>query len=235
MRLNKYIAQAGICSRRKADELTAAGKVKINGAVMKTPGYDVQEGDVVVVDGKPVEAPEKPVYYALNKPAGYITTTSDEKDRPTALSLLTDVTARVYPVGRLDSASRGLLLFTNDGDLSYRVAHPSGKVWKTYVAVVAGHVNKEELWALRKGVDIGDKKPTAPARVSVLKEKGDQTTLKIEICEGRNRQVRRMCKAVGHTVLDLQRTAIGEILLGRLREGTYRRLTPQEVEYLKNC
>ena len=235
MRLNKYIAQAGVCSRRKADELTLAGKVKINGAVMKTPGYDVQEGDRVVVDGKPVDAPEKPVYYLLNKPAGYITTTSDEKDRPTALSLLTDVTARVYPVGRLDAPTRGLLLFTNDGDLSYHVAHPSQKVWKTYIAVVAGRISKEELWALRNGVDIGDKKKTAPARVTVLKEKGDLTTLEICIHEGRNRQVRRMCKAVGHNVLDLQRTAIGDIALGRLREGTYRKLTPAEIEYLKNC
>ena len=181
MRLNKYIAQAGVCSRRKADELTLVGKVKINGAVCKTPGYDVQEGDVVVVDGKPVDAPEKPVYYALNKPAGFITTTSDEKDRPTVLSLLTDVTARVYPVGRLDGATRGLLLLTNDGDLSYHIAHPSQKVWKTYLATVAGYLSKDELWALRNGVDIGD------------------------------------------------------IKLGRLHEGTYRRLTPQEVEYLKNC
>ena len=235
MRLNKYIAQAGVCSRRKADELTLAGKVKINGAVCKTPGYDVQEGDTVVVDGKPVEAPEKPVYYALNKPAGFITTTSDEKDRPTVLSLLTDVTARVYPVGRLDGATRGLLLLTNDGDLSYHIAHPSQKVWKTYVAVVAGYLSKDELWALRNGVDIGDKKKTAPAWVTVLKEKSDTTTLEIKIREGRNRQVRRMCKAVGHTVLDLQRTAIGDIKLGRLHEGTYRRLTSAEVEYLKNC
>ena len=235
MRLNKYIAQSGLCSRRKADELTLAGKVTINGAVCKTPGYDVAEGDVVTVDGRPVSAPEKPVYYALNKPAGYITTTSDEKDRPTVLSLLTDVTARVYPVGRLDGATRGLLLLTNDGSLSWRIAHPSGEVWKTYVAVVSGHVSKEALWALRNGVDIGDKKRTSPAQVSVLKEKGDMTMLQIQIREGRNRQVRRMCKAVGHTVLDLQRTAIGEIQLGRLHEGTYRRLTPAEIEYLKNC
>ncbi|MBR5642188.1 MAG: rRNA pseudouridine synthase [Firmicutes bacterium] len=235
MRLNKYIAQSGICSRRKADELTLAGKVKINGAVCKTPGYDVAEGDTVVVDGKPVEAPEKPVYYALNKPAGFITTTSDEKDRPTVLSLLTDVTARVYPVGRLDGATRGLLLLTNDGDLSYHVSHPSQKVWKTYLATVAGYLTKEELWALRNGVDIGDKKKTASAYVTVKKEKSNMTVLEIKICEGRNRQVRRMCKAVGHTVLDLQRTAIGEIKLGRLHEGTYRRLTQQEIEYLKNC
>lgn len=235
MRLNKYIAQAGVCSRRKADELTEAGKVKINGAVMRTPGYDVETGDVVEVDGKVIEASESLVYYALNKPAGYITTTSDEKDRPTVLSLLTDVTARVYPVGRLDGPTRGLLILTNDGDLSYHIAHPSQKVWKTYIAVVAGRVTKEEIWALRNGLDIGDKKKTAPARVTIVKEKGDLTTLEIRIHEGRNRQIRRMCKAVGHTVLDLQRTEIGDIKLGRLHEGTYRRLTPQEIDYLKNC
>ena len=235
MRLNKYIAAAGLCSRRKADELTEAGKVKINGAVMRTPGYDVQEGDVVTVDGKRIGAPEKPVYYALNKPAGFVTTTSDEKDRPTVLSLLTDVTARVFPVGRLDTPSRGLLLLTNDGEFSYRVTHPSQEVWKTYLVLVGGRVGKDELWALRRGVDIGDKKKTAPAHVSILREKGDLTTLEVRICEGRNRQVRRMLKAVGCSVLDLQRTAIGEVRLGRLHEGTYRRLTQQEIDYLKNC
>ncbi|MCQ2560894.1 MAG: rRNA pseudouridine synthase [Clostridia bacterium] len=235
MRLNKYIAQAGICSRRKADELTKEGKVKINGAVMKEPGYDVQDGDVVMVGGVTLEAPEQHVYYALNKPCGYITTTSDEKDRPTVISLLTDVTARVYPVGRLDGDTSGLLLLTNDGDLTYHVSHPSKKVYKTYLALVAGYLKKDELWALRNGVDIGEKRPTAPARVTILKEKSDTTLLEIQICEGRNRQVRRMCKAVGHTVLELQRTAIGEIKLGRLLEGNYRKLTPREIEYLKNC
>ena len=235
MRLNKYIAQAGICSRRKADELTLEGKVKINGAIMKQPGYDVQPGDKVMVGGVEIEAPENHVYYALNKPCGYITTTSDEKNRYTVLDLLTDVTARVYPVGRLDADTCGLLILTNDGDLSYHISHPSGQVYKTYLALVAGYVNKDELWALREGVDIGDKKKTAPARVTILKQKSDTTLLEIKICEGRNRQVRRMCKAVGHTVLELQRTAIGEIKLGRMLEGNYRKLTPKEIEYLKNC
>ena len=125
--------------------------------------------------------------------------------------------------------------FLIPGRLWDHISHPSQKVWKTYLATVAGYLSKDELWALRNGVDIGDKKKTAPAWVTVLKEKGDMTTLEIKICEGRNRQVRRMCKAVGHTVLDLQRTAIGDVKLGRLHEGTYRRLTPAEVEYLKNC
>lgn len=235
MRLNKYIAQAGICSRRKADELTLAGKVKINGAVVKTPGVDVAEGDIVEVEGRLAETPAAPVCYALNKPAGFITTTSDERGRPTVLSLLTDVTVRVYPVGRLDAATSGLLLLTNDGELANRIAHPAQKVWKTYMAAVAGRIGKDELWALRNGVDIGDARKTAPARVSIIREKGDVSIVEISIHEGRNRQVRRMFKAVGHTVLELKRIAIGDIKLGRLHEGTYRKLTPEETDYLKKC
>ena len=154
MRLNKYIAQAGICSRRKADELTEAGKVKINGAVCRQLGYDVQDGDVVVVNGQTIGKPEKHVYYMLNKPVGYITTNDDEKGRPTATSLLTDVTARVFPVGRLDANTSGLLILTNDGEFANAVAHPSHRIEKTYIAVVNDHVSSDALWDLRNGVAI---------------------------------------------------------------------------------
>ncbi|MBR4150950.1 MAG: rRNA pseudouridine synthase [Firmicutes bacterium] len=234
MRINKYIAQSGLASRRTADELILAGKVKVNGAVMRTPGYDVQEGDEVTVEGKRVGGAEKLVYYALNKPLGYITTTSDEQGRPTVLELMTDVTARVFPVGRLDFATSGLLIMTNDGKLTQHISHPSGEVWKTYVAVVEGEVSPERLRKLRSGVDIGGY-VTKPAWVNVLEPGKRSTTLEIKISEGKNRQIRKMCKAVGNPVSSLQRTAIGDIRLGRLREGQYRKLSPAEVEYLKNC
>ena len=235
MRLNKYIAQAGICSRRRADELTEEGKVRINGAVMKTPGYDVQENDIVEVEGQIIEKPERLVYYALNKPVGFITTTSDEQDRPTVLDLMTEVSARVFPVGRLDENTSGLLIMTNDGDLSYHIAHPSHHVYKTYIAKVEGEVSKKQLAILRSGVDIGDPRKTAPALVEYVRQEKTTTTLEIRIYEGRNRQVRRMCKAIGHPVIELQRTAIGNIFLGHMHEGHYRKLTPQEIDYLKHC
>ena len=233
MRLNKYIAQAGYCSRRKADELTEKGKVKINGAVCTQLGYDVQDGDRVEVEGHVIGAAEKHVYYALNKPAGYITTTNDEKNRPTAISLLTDVTVRVYPIGRLDYDSCGLLLFTNDGDFSNHIAHPRNAVYKTYLVRANRVLTQEEVWKLRKGVNIGGYM-TKPAEVNVVSDRASAPIYEVKICEGRNRQVRRMFEAVGAKVFELQRTAIGDVKLGRLREGTYRRLTEKEIEYLKN-
>ncbi len=234
MRINKYIAQAGYASRRVADELILAGKVRVNGAVLSAPGYDVQEGDRVEVDGRLISGREKLVYYVLNKPAGYITTTSDEQGRPTVLSLMEDVSVRVFPVGRLDYNTSGLLIMTNDGQLAQHIAHPSGQVWKTYLALVAGTVSPDEAVRMRRGVEI-DGYTTKPARVDILEARAGLTQLRIQICEGRNRQVRKMCEAVGHRVLELQRTAIGSVQLGHIKEGRYRRLSPAEVEYLKNC
>lgn len=246
MRLNKFIAQAGIASRRAADELTKDGKVTINGAVMKEPGYDVLEGDVVCVNGKRIDHPEKAVYYALNKPAGYVTTTSDEKGRPTVLSLLTDVTARVYPVGRLDMDSSGLLLLTNDGSIADRIAHPRTSLKKTYYARLNGGISHEQLRSLREGVVIdvpvygkgkehGTRKyRTRPAEVKVISDAGHESVIEISISEGKNRQIRKMAEAVGLKVLALERIAIGEIKLGRTKPGTYRKLTAAEIDYLKN-
>jgi len=232
MRLNKFIAQSGYCSRRKADELTENGKVKINGEVCTRMGYDVQDDDIVTVEGHAIGAAEKHVYYALNKPVGYVTTNSDEKNRPTALSLLTDVTARVYPVGRLDCDSCGLLLFTNDGELANHITHPRGEVVKTYLVLANRVLTKDEVWMLRDGVNIGGYK-TKHAQVNVISERQASPTYEIKISEGKNRQVRRMFEAVGAKVVALQRTEIGEISLGRLKEGVYRRLTDKEIEYLK--
>ena len=234
MRINKYIAQAGICSRRKADELIVNGNVKVNGAVMKEPGYDVQEGDKVSVNGTMIEDSEKLVYYLLNKPVGFITTVKDEQDRATVMDLVGDIPERVFPVGRLDGNTSGALIMTNDGKVAYRIAHPKGQVMKTYHALVSGVVSKEKLWKLRNGIDIGGY-VTKPARVTVIGENKNSTILEISISEGKNRQVRKMCKAVGNPVQELQRVSIGEVRLGRLKEGNFRKLTQAEIEYLKNC
>jgi len=233
MRLNKYIAQAGVCSRRKADELTKNGNVKVNGLVVREMGYEVAEGDVVEVNGVTIPAAEKKVYVMLNKPKGYITTAKDEKDRPTVMELVRDIPERLFPVGRLDYNTTGLLLMTNDGDLANKLAHPGHKVDKTYRAKVSGIATEKRLQALRRGVDIGGY-VTAPAKVQLVKQTEKSAVLAISIHEGKNRQVRKMCKTVGLSVQELTRIAIGDLQLARLKEGTYRKLTRQEVEYLKN-
>ena len=234
MRINKYIAQAGVASRRKADELIAAGNVKVNGLVLKEPGYDVVEGDVVEVNGRRIQAEEKKVYILLNKPIGYVTTVSDDKERPTVMDLVRDVDARIFPVGRLDYNTSGMLIMTNDGDFAYKVTHPKHELTKTYRARVAGVLSTEKVWKLRNGVDIGGF-VTSKARVDVIKGLPKSTIVDITIHEGKNRQVRKMFKAVGNNVQELERIAIGNIRLGRLAEGHYRKLTKEEIEYLKNC
>ncbi len=234
MRINKYIASAGICSRRAADELIKQGKVKVNGAVVTEPGLDIAGGDRVTVGGSEIRPAQQTVCYALNKPPGYVTTTSDEKGRATVMDLLTDVTVRVFPVGRLDYETAGLLLLTNDGALSQHISHPSHAVYKTYIAEVSGELTIDSVKRLQAGVVI-DGRRTAPAKVTVKKQKGNMSLVEIQIREGRNRQVRKMFEAVSCRVTYLQRTAIGEIRLGRLLEGSYRKLTPQELEYLRNC
>lgn len=232
MRINKYIAAAGVASRRKADELIAAGNVKVNGATLREPGYDVAEGDVVEVNGRRIQAEEKKVYILLNKPVGYVTTVSDDLERPTVMDLVQDVDARVFPVGRLDFNTSGMLILTNDGDFAYRMTHPKHEITKTYRARVAGVLSDEKCARLRKGVDIGGF-VTSPAKVNIIKGMPRSTIVDITIHEGKNRQVRKMFKAVGNNVQELQRVAIGKIPLGRLSEGHYRKLTREEIEYLK--
>lgn len=233
MRLNKYIASAGICSRRKADELIANGNVKINGIVRKELGIDIVEGDVVEVNGRVIEADQKPVYVVVNKPMGYITSMEDDRERATVAELVADIPERLFPVGRLDYNTTGLLIMTNDGNLTYRLTHPRHEVYKTYVAKVAGVISDARIARLRKGVDIGGF-VTSPAKVRVLKQMPRHAVVEISIREGKNRQVRKMFAAVGNKVQELQRTAIGEIRLGRLMEGHYRKLTNEEIKYLKS-
>ena len=234
MRINKYIAQAGICSRRKADELIANGNVKINGAVLKEPGYEVTDGDKVEVNGTQIDAKQKLEYVLINKPLGMVTTVSDDKERLTVMDVVADIDARLFPVGRLDYNTSGALIMTNDGEMAYRLTHPKHEVYKTYRARVAGILSNEKAARLRKGVDIGGF-VTSPAKVNIIKGTQHSTIVEISIHEGKNRQVRKMFAAVGNPVQELERIAIGEIRLGHLKPGHYRKLTREEVEYLKNC
>jgi 23S rRNA pseudouridine2605 synthase len=232
MRINKYIAACGVTSRRKADELIAAGRVRVNGYVLDEPGYDVIPGDAVEVDGRRISPEEKKVYYLLNKPAGFVTTVSDDRGRPTVVDLIPDAGVRIFPVGRLDCGTSGLIVLTNDGDLANRMMHPSHELDKTYRALVKGTLTFRNAERLRKGVDIGGF-VTSPAKVEIIRHGRNSTVVDITIHEGKNRQVRRMFAAVGCPVQKLERTAIGKIVTGRLAPGKYRKLSREEVEYLR--
>jgi 23S rRNA pseudouridine2605 synthase len=231
MRLNRYIAGAGVCGRRKADELTMNGNVKINGNVVRTPGVDVGEKDVVEVNGHVVEPTKKSVYLLLNKPKGYITTVSDERGRATVMELTSGIEERVFPVGRLDADTTGLLIMTNDGGFAQAVSHPARGVCKTYRARVEGAVSKEKLAKLRRGVEV-DGRVTAPADVTLVRQSASGAVVDIRIHEGRNRQVRKMFAALGNKVVDLQRTAIGDVRLGGLKPGHWRKLSKTEIDRL---
>lgn len=236
MRINKYIALCGVASRRKAEELILAGRVTVNDEVMTELSYKVdEENDIVKVDDKLIKEENKLLYILLNKPEGYITTVKDQFDRPSVLDLVSDIKERVYPIGRLDYETSGLLLLTNDGDLTYKLTHPKHEVDKTYVARVKGKLTKEEIERFKTGLKIEDY-TTAPAKLKVIKydEQRDSSLLEIKIHEGKNRQVRKMCKAINHPVLRLRRSAMGKIKIGDCEIGKYRYLTEDEIKYLKN-
>lgn len=231
MRLNKYIAHSGICSRRKADELIGKGQVTVNGLKAEF-GYDVQEGDVVSVSGRTIEPEKRLVYYLLNKPTGYITSAEDEQGRQTVLDLMPDISERIYPVGRLDYNTSGMLIMTNDGDLAYKLTSPHKNIFKTYVAEVTGLFMHRDAARLSKGVNIGGY-VTKPAEVEILKQSDSSSVVQIRISEGKNRQVRKMFDAVGHKVLKLERVAIGDLKMAHLKPGMYRKMTTNEITYLK--
>jgi 23S rRNA pseudouridine2605 synthase len=227
MRLVKFVASAGVASRRASEELIRTGRVAVNGETVTDPARDVGDADAVAVDGEPISQPSERIVYAVNKPLGVVSTVRDTHDRPTVVSLVPSV-ARLYPVGRLDADTSGLILLTNDGQLAHRLTHPSFEVPKTYrVKVAGGPVGDSALGALRGGVDLEDGR-TAPARVRAVA----RDTLEITIHEGRKRQVRRMCDAVGHPVRRLERIAFGPLRLGDLRSGAHRRLSGGEVRSL---
>lgn len=233
VRLQKYIAMSGKASRRGAEELINEGRVKVNGEKVKEQGVKVEIGaDEVSVDGKVLKLKDKKYYIMLNKPVGYVSTVKDQFDRPTVIDLIGDeISTRIFPVGRLDYDTEGLLLLTNDGDFTYRVTHPKFNVSKTYIAVVSGGVSPQGMAALRKGVRIEDYR-TSPADVTMLDASGGKTTIKITIHEGKNRQVRKMFEAIGSKVIALKRLSIGEIELGNLPLGRWRHLTAHEINYL---
>ena len=236
MRINKYIALCGVASRRKAEELILAGRVTVNDEVMTELSYKVdEENDIVKVDDKLIKEENKLVYILLNKPEGYITTVKDQFDRPSVLDLVSDIKERVYPIGRLDYETSGLLLLTNDGDLTYKLTHPKHEVDKTYMAIVKGVPNAQEIKNFEEGLYIEDYK-TAPAKIKVVKinEEKNYSICQIKIHEGKNRQVRKMCKAINHPVLRLRRSAMGKIKIGDCEIGKYRYLTEDEVKYLKS-
>jgi len=234
IRLNKYLSQSGAASRREADRLIQSGRVRVNGQVVSILGSKIDEADdLVEVDGQKIKIKKKPVYLALNKPAGYVVSRKDPAGRPTVMDLIPGSMQYLYPVGRLDYDSRGLLLLTNDGELAFRLMHPRYGIKKVYLVEVKGDPGIEAIERLRKGIFLEGKK-TSPAFVSKLRGSTERALMKIEIKEGRKREIRKMCTAVGHPVLDLQRIEIGGVQLDRLKPGKWRDLTAREVDLLKN-
>lgn len=226
-RIQKVLARAGVGSRRAVEELVAAGRIRVNKKAAHLGQRIDPSKDKVEVDGSFVPLDPALVYYLLNKPSGIVTTTSDPEGRPTVLDVV-DLEVRVWPVGRLDIDTEGALVLTNDGELTNRLTHPSLGVPKTYLAEVRGAVKTRTLKQLARGIDLEDG-PTGPATVGIVDRMAATTLVEITIAEGRNRQVRRMFDAVGHPVVRLARIAIGPVTLGRLKPGTYRRLSPAEV------
>ena len=230
MRINKYLSSLGVASRREVDRLVDEGVIRVNGEPA-TSGMKVSSEDEIEVRGKVIEtSQEEKVYYILNKPKGVISAAKDDRGRKTVVDMI-DTKQRIYPIGRLDFDTTGLILLTNDGELFNRIIHPRSTVYKSYFVVVKGEVSDASLKKLAEGVELEDGK-TLPAKVRVVKSIPRSTSLIIEIREGRNRQIRRMCSAVGHPVYDLKRERIGKLEIRDLAEGQYRELTAEEVKYL---
>lgn len=234
MRINKYIAHAGVASRRKAEELIKEGRVTLNGKTVTELATIVKNGDIVEVNGSPIYNEEK-VYYLLNKPRGVISSVSDEKNRKTVIDLMPHVKERIYPVGRLDWDTTGLLILTNDGDFTDKMIHPRNEIDKVYVARVKGIANKENLRPLTRGVEIDGKK-TKPAVYEIIKVDPvkNRSVVQLTIHEGRNHQVKKMFQAVGLEVDKLSRTRFGHLDLTGLRPGESRRLNKKEISQLHN-
>jgi 23S rRNA pseudouridine2605 synthase len=233
MRLNKYLAHCGVTSRRHADEIISAGRVKVNGETVSELGVIVdEEFDRIEVDGNQVKLPQAHTYVALNKPRGVIVTAKDERGRDTVRSLLRGLRTRVNHVGRLDQDSEGLLLLTNDGELAFRLTHPKYEIAKTYRVIVSGQIQPTELSRFSEGIELDDGH-IGKAEAKTLQGDTETTVLKITLREGRKREIRQMCKALGHPVKTLQRLEFGGIELGKLPPGQWRYLTDEEVRMLK--
>lgn len=234
-RLQKYLSECSVASRRKSEELIKAGKVKVNGRIAQIGDKIDTKKDTVTVNGKKVVAVKQKYYIMLNKPRGYVTTMSDELGRKCVAELVQDVGAVVYPVGRLDRDSEGLLLLTNDGEFANAVMHPRKHVPKTYRVTVRSNINDAQIEKLESGIDIdGDGRETLPASVRVIEKSAARSVLEITIFEGRNRQIRKMCESVSLEVIRLKRNAVGSIKLGMLQPGKWRELTDDEVHKLQS-
>lgn len=234
MRINKYIADSGIASRRNAEKLIAEGRVKINQKTVTDLATDVDiSNDTVTVDGVKIQPVKNLTYIMLNKPKGCVATVSDEHGRKTVFDYIDLDNKRLFPVGRLDYDSEGLLIITNDGDLSFRLTHPSNEVPKTYIARIEGEISESELAVLRGGVVLDGVK-TKRAKIKLLEFENNESRLQLTIYEGRNRQIRRMFETIGKEVVFLKRTAIGDLKLGGLSRGAWRYLSDAEINYLKN-
>ena len=232
MRINKFLADKGVASRRHADEMISAGRIKING-VVATLGMDVQDGDVVAVDDVALEITEKKEeYYIMNKPKGVVCTVSDDRGRKTVMDLLPETVGRVFPVGRLDYATEGLLILTNDGDLAFRLTHPRNEIPKTYMVRIEGTMTEKDLNPIRSGVEL-DGVLTKKCKAHIVETNKAYTKVHITITEGKNRQVRRMFEAIGKNVAFLKRVSIGQLKLTGLDRGQIRPLTEMEIAYLK--
>lgn len=234
MRINKYIAECGVTSRRNADVLIYEGRVKLNGKTITTPGINInEENDSVAIDGKTIKLPNRFTYILFNKPKGCVTTVKDDKGRKTIFDFI-DVNKRVFPVGRLDYDSEGLLILTNDGDLSFRLTHPSNEIPKTYSVKIEGTISDQEIAKLRGTVKLPGGGESHHAKIKRIEEKDGNTKLQVTIYEGKNRQIRKMFESIDKNVIFLKRTAIGDFKLGGISRGSWRYLTDNEVYYLQN-
>ena len=231
IRLQKHLSECGIASRRKAEELIAEGKVRVNGRIAQIGDKVDPKRDKITVRGKNVVAVNEKIYIMLHKPRGFVTTVKDELDRKNVMDLVKDVGLRVYPVGRLDKDSEGLIFLTNDGEFANRLTHPSRNVNKTYRVTVSGEVTEDKLTTLCTGIEL-DGSMTLPCDVFIIERREDRTVLNFIISEGRNRQIRRMCEAVGLEVLRLKRTEIAGVKLGMLPRGSWRPLNEREMTRL---
>lgn len=233
MRLNKFLANSGVASRRKSEKIIESGRVKINGKIITDLSTRVNKDDIVLVDDKEINLIEDNLYILLNKPIGFTSTVKDPHAKRTVLDLLQLNGRRLYPVGRLDKDSCGALLISDDGDFTYKLTHPKHDIFKTYFVIVEGITEDKDLKKLENGVVIDGYK-TNKAVVEKLQTKDNKTELNITIGEGRNRQVRKMFQSIGHKVIYLKRISIGEVKLGDLPEGKFRNLTKEELKYFRN-
>lgn len=231
MRIQKFMAQCGVASRRKSEELVEKGLVQVNGVTIKEPGFQIDpEADEIIVNGKVLTEASK-IYIMINKPKGTLSTSEDTHGRKRVLDLV-DVRERLYTVGRLDMDTEGLLLLTNDGDLTFYLTHPKHEFEKVYVGLVKGIPDENSLKWFRQGMDIEDYR-TAPAEIRILQEDRNKCLMEMRIHEGRKRQIRKMCETMGHPIIELKRVAIGKLTLGNLKPGEWRYLRKEEVLYLK--